>query len=59
VRIAQAIEDTRSGTIHYFTRRDDSRAAIVVVSDRHGGVYPTTPTDNTSRALDRLPVSTM
>ena len=59
MRIAQAIEDTRSGTIHYFTRRDDSRAAIVVVSDRHGGFYLRTRTDNTSRDLDKLPVSTM
>jgi hypothetical protein len=60
VTIAQAIEDIRSGTIHYFARRDDSRAAIVVVSDGHGGFYLRTQADNTSRDnLDKLPVSTM
>jgi hypothetical protein len=60
VTTAQAIEDIRSGTVHYFARRDDSRAAIVVVSDGHGGFYLRTRADDTSRDnLDKLPVSTM
>lgn len=60
VTVARAIEDIRSGAIHYFARRDDSRAAIVVVSDGHGGFHLRTRADSTSRDnLDKLPVSTM
>ena len=59
VTVAQAIDEIRAGTIHYFARRDDSRAAIVVVSDGHGGFHLRTQADNTSRDnLDKLPVST-
>ena len=60
VTVAQAIEDIRAGTVHYFARRDDSRAAIAVVSDGHGGFYLRTRADRTSRDnLDKLPVSMM
>ena len=60
VAVAQAIEEIRSGTMHYFARRDDSRAAIVVVSDGHGGFHLRTRADGTSRDnLDKLPVSTI
>ncbi|MET0985133.1 MAG: FAD-binding protein [Steroidobacteraceae bacterium] len=60
VTVAQAIEDIRAGTVHYFALRDDSRASIVVVSDGHGGFHLRTRADNTSRNnLDMLPVSTM
>jgi hypothetical protein len=60
VTVAQAIEDIQAGTVHYFARRDDSRAPIVVVNDGHGGFYVRTRADNTSRDnLDKLPVSTV
>lgn len=59
VTVAQAIEDIRAGAVHYFARRDDSRAAIAVVNDGHGGFYLRTRADNTSRDnLDKLPAST-
>jgi hypothetical protein len=60
VTVAQAIDEIRSGATHYFARRDDSRAAIVVVSDGHGGFHLRTRADGTTRDnLDKLPVSTM
>lgn len=60
VTVKQAIDDIRSGTIHYFARRDDTRAVIVIVSDGHGGFHLRTRADSTSRDnLDKLPVSTM
>jgi FAD/FMN-containing dehydrogenase len=60
VTVAQAIEDIRAGTIHYFARRDDSRAPIVIVGDGRGGFHLRTRADKTSRDnLDNLPVSTM
>lgn len=46
--------------MHYFARRDDSRAPIVVVSDGHGGFHLRTRADEISRDnLDKLPVSTI
>jgi len=60
VTVGQAIDDIRSGTIHYFARRDDSHAAIVIISDGHGGFHLRTRADGTTRDnLDKLPVSTM
>ena len=60
VAVPQAIEEIRSGAIHYFARREDSRASIAVVSDGHGGFYLRTRADRTARDnLDKLPTSTM
>jgi hypothetical protein len=60
VTVKQAIDDIRSGTIHYFARRDDTRAAIVIISDGHGGFHLRTRADGTTRDnLDKLPVSTV
>jgi len=59
VTVAQAIEDIRSDAIHYFARRDDARAAVVVVNDGRGGFHLRTRPDKTSRDnLDSLPIST-
>jgi FAD/FMN-containing dehydrogenase len=60
VTVEQAIEEIRAGTVHYFARRDDSRAAVKVVRDGQGGFRLRTVADNTSRNnLDELPVSTL
>lgn len=60
VTVGEAIQQIRARTIHYFARREDSRAAIVVVSDGQAGFHLRTVADKTSRNnLDELPISTV